>query len=66
MTANSGIISQYFTCYCNNVIAMYIHGRQGFVQCDIRAAIDSLNTYLCVTLVHSGTNLRFCRPTNVI
>ena len=45
---------------------MYIHGRQGFVQCDISAAIDSLNTYLCVKLVHSGTNLRFYRPTNVI
>ena len=27
-TANSGTISQYFTCYCNNIMAMPIHARQ--------------------------------------
>ena len=28
---NSRTISQYFTCCCNNIIAMPIHARQGCV-----------------------------------
>ena len=31
-TMNSRTISLYFTCYCNNIIAMPIHAQQGFVM----------------------------------
>ena len=31
-TLTSRTISQNFTCYCNNVIAMPIHARQGSVS----------------------------------
>ena len=31
-TANAGIISEYFTCYCKNIIAITIHVLQGFVM----------------------------------
>ena len=30
-TANSGTISQYFTCYSNNVIAMPMRAQQGYI-----------------------------------
>ena len=32
MTLNSRTISQNFTCYCKNIIAMPIHVRQGSIM----------------------------------
>ena len=31
-TLNSRTISEYFTCYCNNIIAISIHAQQGFIM----------------------------------
>ena len=42
-TLNYRTISQYLTCYCNNIIAMPIHTRQGFVIWLVkRLAVHSL------------------------
>ena len=51
--------SVLLNCYCNNIIAMLIHARQGW-----RLTVNTLHS----TLVYNGTNLRFCiyKPTNVI
>ena len=41
-TSNSETIDSIsLNCYCNNIIAMPIHARQGFVICDIRTSIDN-------------------------
>ena len=48
-TENSGTISQYVTCYCNSIITMPIHERQGFVQ---RLTVQ----ISCLTLTYNGSN----------
>ena len=63
-TSNSRTISQYFTSYCNNIIAI-----GPFMLTRIRnvASVKRLTVHtLYLTLTYNGSNIRFRRPTDVI
>ena len=64
-TANFGTISQYFTCYCYDIIAICLYSwatrirNVTFVQ-----QLTVHTSYL--TLAYNSTNIRLCWQTNVI
>ena len=63
--SNSRTISQQFTCYCNNIVAVPAFScatRIRYVTSAQRLTVHIL--YL--THVWNGTNRRFCRPNKVI